>query len=73
LKTYYEIISYRVGIEGKGKDYVEADANSAYFPSSILGAVRSLRPGDVVYFDNVRVKGPDGKVRDMSNINFKIN
>lgn len=69
----YEIISYRVGIEGKGKDYVEADANSAYFPSSILGAVRSLRPGDVVYFDNVRVKGPDGKVRDMSNVNFKIN
>jgi hypothetical protein len=32
-----------------------------------------LRPGDMVYFDNVRVKGPEGKVRDMSNINFKIN
>jgi gliding motility-associated protein GldM len=69
----YEVMSYRVGIEGKGRDYVEADANSAYFPSSIMGAIRALRPGDVVYFDNVRVKGPDGKVRDMSNINFKIN
>jgi gliding motility-associated protein GldM len=69
----YDIVSYRVGIDAKGKDYVEGDANSAYFPSSVMGAIRSLRPGDMVYFDNVRVKGPDGKVRDMSNINFKIN
>jgi gliding motility-associated protein GldM len=69
----YEVVSYRVGIEAKGKDYVEGEANSAYFPNSVMGAIRSLRPGDQVYFDNVRVKGPDGRVRDMSNINFKIN
>jgi gliding motility-associated protein GldM len=69
----YEVVSYRIGIEAKGKDYVEGEANSAYFPNSVMGAIRSLRPGDQVYFDNVRVKGPDGRVRDMSNINFKIN
>ncbi|SFD29948.1 gliding motility-associated protein GldM [Chitinophaga sp. CF118] len=69
----YEVVSYRIGIDAKGKDYVEGEANSAYFPNSVMGAIRSLRPGDQVYFDNVRVKGPDGRVRDMSNINFKIN
>jgi gliding motility-associated protein GldM len=69
----YDVVSYRVGIDSKGKDYAEGDANSAYFPSNILPAIRALKPGDQVYFDNVRVKGPDGKVRDMSNINFKIN
>jgi gliding motility-associated protein GldM len=69
----YDIVSYRVGIDATGKDYVEADANSAYFPSGAMGAIRSLRAGDIVYFDNVRVKGPDGKVRDMSNIKFNIN
>jgi hypothetical protein len=69
----YEVVSYRMAIDVKGKDYLEADANSAYFPNSIMGAIRALKPGDMVYFDNVRVKGPDGRVRDMSNINFKIN
>jgi gliding motility-associated protein GldM len=68
----YDVISYRVGIQ-HGSEYVEESANSAYFPSAAMPAIRSLRPGDQVFFDNVRVKGPDGKVRDMSNINFKIN
>lgn len=69
----YDVVSYRIGIQPRSGDYVEGEANSAYFPSSVMGAIRSLKPGDQVYFDNVRVKGPDGKVRDMSNINFKIN
>lgn len=69
----YEVVSYRIGIDAKGKEYVEGEANSAYFPASAMAAIRSLRPGDQVYFDNVRVKGPDGRVRDMPNINFKIN
>lgn len=69
----YDVVSYRIGIQPRSGDYVEGEANSAYFPSGVMGAIRSLKPGDQVYFDNVRVKGPDGKVRDMSNINFKIN
>jgi gliding motility-associated protein GldM len=69
----YDVVSYRIGIQPRTGDYVEGDANSAYFPSSVMGSIRSMKPGDQVFFDNVRVKGPDGKVRDMSNINFKIN
>ncbi|QHS61430.1 type IX secretion system motor protein PorM/GldM [Chitinophaga agri] len=69
----YEVVSYRIAIDAKGKDYVEAEANSAYFPNSVLPVIRSLRAGDLVYFENIRVKGPDGRVRDMSNVNFKIN
>ncbi len=69
----YDVVSYRVGIEARGKDYVEGEANSAYFPSNVVGAVRSLRAGDQVYFDNVKVKGPDGIVRNMGNTSFKLN
>ncbi|TWW01739.1 gliding motility protein GldM [Chitinophaga pinensis] len=69
----YEVVSYRIGIDAKGKDYAEGEANSAYFPNSVMPVIRSLRAGDIVYFDNIRVKGPDGRVRDMSNVNFKIN
>ncbi|TWI91436.1 type IX secretion system motor protein PorM/GldM [Chitinophaga japonensis] len=69
----YDVVSYRVGIESRGRDYVEGDANSAYFPSSVVPAIRSLRAGDQVYFDNVKVKGPDGIVRSMGNTSFKLN
>lgn len=69
----YEVVSYRLYIDARGKDPYEADANSAYFPSSAMPIIRSIKAGDIVYFDNVRVKGPDGRVRDMSNFNLKIN
>lgn len=69
----YDVVGYRVGIDAKGRDYAEGDANSAYFPAGVQAAVRSLKPGDQVYFDNVKVKGPDGRVRDMGNISFKLN
>lgn len=69
----YEVVSYRLGIDARGKDFFEADANSAYFPSSAMPIIRSMKAGDIVYFDNVRVKGPDGRVRDMANFNLKIN
>jgi gliding motility-associated protein GldM len=69
----YDVVSYRVGIEARGRDYVEGEANSAYFPSNVVSAIRSLRAGDQVYFDNVKVKGPDGIVRNMGNTSFKLN
>lgn len=69
----YDVIGYRVGIDAKGRDYVEGDASSAYFPANVQAAVRSLRPGDQVYFDNVKVKGPDGLIRNMGNTSFKLN
>ncbi|PUZ26856.1 gliding motility-associated protein GldM [Chitinophaga costaii] len=69
----YDVVGYRIGIDAKGKDYAEGDANSAYFPSTVKATIASLKPGDQVYFDNVKVKGPDGRVRDMGNISFKLN
>ncbi len=71
----YAVVGYRMGIEPKGREYVEGDANSEYWPkdAGIQNAIRNLKPGDQVYFDNIKVKGPDGRVRAMQNINFKIN
>ncbi|MGX5818371.1 type IX secretion system motor protein PorM/GldM [Chitinophaga lutea] len=71
----YDVVGYRMGIEPKGREYVEGEANSAYWPkdAGIQAAIRSLKAGDVVYFDNIKVKGPDGRVRTMQNISFRIN
>lgn len=71
----YAVVGYRMGIEPRGREYVEGEASSEYWPKDpgVQGALRSLKPGDQVYFDNIKVKGPDGRVRSMQNINFKIN
>lgn len=69
----YEVIGYRVGISAKGKEYQEGDATSAYFPGNVAGSIRSLRPGDEVFFENVKVKGPDNIVRSMPSTIFKLN
>ena len=69
----YEVIGYRVGISAKGKEYQEGDATSAYFPGSVAASIRSLRPGDEVYFENVKVKGPDNLIRSMPSTIFKLN
>ncbi|NIG52673.1 gliding motility protein GldM [Chitinophaga sp. Cy-1792] len=69
----YDVVSYRVGIESRGKDYVEGDASSPYFPANIAGAIRALRPGDIVHIESPKVKGPDGVVRTMANTMYKLN
>ncbi|RBL93216.1 type IX secretion system motor protein PorM/GldM [Chitinophaga flava] len=69
----YDVVGYRIGVSAKGKDYLEGEANSAYFPSNVAASIRSLRPGDEVYFENVKVKGPDGVVRTMPSTIFKLN
>jgi gliding motility-associated protein GldM len=71
----FEVVGYLIGIDGKGRPYAEGPATSAYFPntSEVTQAIKGLRAGDQVYFDNVKVKGPDGIVRGMGNISFKLN
>ncbi|WP_143309765.1 type IX secretion system motor protein PorM/GldM [Chitinophaga vietnamensis] len=69
----YEVVGYRIGVDSKGHEYQEGDANSAYFPASVAASIRGLRPGDQVYIENVKVKGPDGVVRSMPSTIFKLN
>ncbi|UYQ93045.1 gliding motility protein GldM [Chitinophaga horti] len=70
----YDVMGYRIGIDAKGKDYVDEVASSAYFPGPAMSAIRSLKPGDRVYIENIKVKGPDGKVRDIPyNLTYNLN
>lgn len=71
----YSVVGYRMAIDSRGREYVEGEASSEYWPKSaeITNAIRTLKSGDLIYFENIRVKGPDNKVRSMQNISFKLN
>lgn len=70
----YDVIGFRVGVDAKGKEYVDEVANSAYFPGPALNAIRNAKPGDRVYVENIKVKGPDGRVRNIPyGLTFTLN
>ncbi len=71
----YSVVGYRMGIDSRGREYAEGESTSEYWPnkSDIQGAIRAAKPGDLIYFENIKVKGPDGRVRSMQNFNIKIN
>ncbi|RPD40192.1 gliding motility protein GldM [Chitinophaga barathri] len=71
----YAVVGYRMSIDSRSREYAEGEATSEYWPKNaeIVNSLRQLKAGDMVYFENIRVKGPDNKVRSMQNINFKIN
>ncbi|MCK7558890.1 gliding motility protein GldM [Chitinophaga sedimenti] len=70
----YDVMGFRIGVDAKGKDYVDEVANSPIFPGPAQAAIRSLKPGDRVYIENIKVKGPDGKVREIPyNLTYNLN
>jgi gliding motility-associated protein GldM len=70
----YDVMGFRIGVDAKGKDYVDEVANSPIFPGPAQTAIRSLKPGDRVYIENIKVKGPDGKVREIPyNLTYNLN
>ncbi|WP_295126770.1 gliding motility protein GldM [uncultured Chitinophaga sp.] len=70
----YDVVGFRIGIDARGKDYVDEVASSAYFPGPAKSALQSVKPGDKVYIENIKVKGPDGKTRDMPyGMTFTLN
>jgi gliding motility-associated protein GldM len=68
----FEVVSYQVTYLAKREDLVSAQCNGPYFSEQVKGFQRSMKPGDTVYFEEIRVKGPDGTVRRIPGIVFKL-
>jgi len=56
------------------KGYVEeAKSRSGKLTSEQLAILKRIPPGQKVYFENIEAKGPDGSVRKLGSISFKLN
>lgn len=68
----YSIASYKMGFTGKSfPDYVEC-ANSGNQWSNCARFVGMLKPGDNVFFDDIRAVGPGGNTVKLSSIGFSL-
>lgn len=68
----FEVVSYQVTFVPKRQDPVSAICNGAYFNSQVQGFQKEMKPGDMVYFEEIRVKGPDGTTRRIPGIVFTL-
>lgn len=70
----FTITGYDFSYQPKRGDYQGPfHTNSAYFPEEAKRFMPHMKPGDRVYIDNVRAKGPDGTTRALNPITILLN
>ena len=68
----FQVISYRVGANGGSfQTYQEQNNEGARWTGNAASIINRATPGSSVFFDNIKVKGPDG-IRDIPPIIFQL-
>jgi gliding motility-associated protein GldM len=72
LDIKYQVVSYRIGADNADGDIIEATVQGNMFNGPALNIIRGLAPGRTLSVDDVRVQGPDGKVRKVGGLTYYI-
>jgi gliding motility-associated protein GldM len=69
----FKVVSYKIGAEGGGiSGYTEATNNGVRWSGNAAGIVSRATPGTHIFFDEIRVVGPDGKERQINPMVFSL-
>ncbi len=69
----FKVVSYKLGAEGGGiSGYTEATNNGNRWSGNAAGIVSRSTPGTHIFFDEIRVVGPDGKERQIAPMVFSL-
>ena len=69
----FKVISYRVGAIGGGiSQYAQAVNDGNRWGPGAEALIKRATPGTNVFFDEIRVVGPDGKTREIQPIYFSL-
>jgi gliding motility-associated protein GldM len=73
FQAAFQVVSYKVGANGRGFDnYMEATNNGAPWTGQAAGIINRALPGSIIFFDEIRAVGPDGKTRKLGSIAFNL-
>jgi hypothetical protein len=67
----FEVVGFTVGYTAKRADYTEANVTGARWGAA-QPLIDKAKPGDQYFIDNIKAKGPDGSIRSLPTISFKI-
>jgi gliding motility-associated protein GldM len=69
----FRVVSYTVGaIGGKIPIYQQQPNQGNRWSGAAASLIESAGPGTAVFFDNIKVVGPDGIVRDLPQMSFNL-
>jgi gliding motility-associated protein GldM len=69
----FKVVSYKLGAEGGGiSGYTEASNDGNRWSGNAAGIVSRATPGTHIFFDQIRVVGPDGKQREIQPMVFSL-
>ena len=70
----FKVLSYTVGaVGGKISLYQQQPNQGNRWSGAAAQLIESCGPGTAVFFDNIKVQGPDGQVRDLPQMSFILN
>lgn len=67
----FTVVSFTVSANIKGFVKDEPSKSAAFTPAQ-KALINQLAPGSRVSIDDIKAKGPDGSIRDLGSINFKL-
>ncbi|MDP4128715.1 MAG: gliding motility protein GldM [Bacteroidota bacterium] len=69
----FHVVSYKLGAIGGGiPQYTEATNDGVRWSGNAATIVSRATPGTYIYFDQIHVKGPDGKEREITPMVFSL-
>jgi gliding motility-associated protein GldM len=68
----FVVLGFNLYTIGEGGYVKEAASNSANFSRDQKAIISKVRRGQRVVIDNIRAKGPDGNIRKLQSVSFKI-
>jgi gliding motility-associated protein GldM len=71
--TKFVITHFTMGFDGAGfSDYLEKESSSALFTPEMKTLMGRCKPGTRIFIDDIKAKAPDGTIRSLPGINFKL-
>ncbi len=68
----FKVLTYKITWQRKNEDLMEVVCTSAEFSQRALQFVQEARPGDVYYFENIKIRDPAEENRQIQDIAFRI-
>lgn len=68
----FTVVSFDMVYAAKRQDLAVARGNGPSFNGQMQGYLGRAKPGDLFYFENVKVRGPDGQTRPIPGITFRV-
>ena len=66
-----KVISFTVRLRTRGT-YPEFPITGNKFTPQLIEALKRVRLGDRIYFENIKAEHPNGKTVPLSGLNFKV-